>query len=128
MFFLDGGYCPYLSPSVLVWFWECPNSSPTQRDKGIAMLTVVRNADQSDNDNGRREYRAGISASFIERGHPGYVSIAFKTNPDGYRKQFYRVKIAPSDFETVAREMLKADPKSAIRAFGAAMRDFQTEP
>ncbi|MEA2891453.1 MAG: hypothetical protein QOI05_2246 [Bradyrhizobium sp.] len=89
------------------------------------MLTVRRSGYRDDSYWTRKEYKAGIGADFLEEGKPGRVRIAFATNPEGLRKQSYSVTIRPDDFETVAREMMKADPEKAIRAFGAAMQDFE---
>jgi hypothetical protein len=89
------------------------------------MLSVRRSGYQNDSYWTRKQYKAGIGADFFEEGKPGYVRIAFATNPEGLRKQSYSVAILPDNFETVAREMVKADPEKAIRAFGAAMLDFE---
>jgi hypothetical protein len=89
------------------------------------MLTVRRSGYQSDSFWGGKEYKAGIVADFNDNGHPGWLRIAFATNPEGIRKQAYEVTIRSSDFETVAREMLRADPEKAIKAFGAAMQTLK---
>jgi hypothetical protein len=93
------------------------------------MLTVLRDGYQNAGGHTptRKEYQAGIGAEFYRRGEPGTVAIVFSTNPQGDRRSAFRIYIDPQDFEIVAREMLKADPKQAIRAFGAAMQDFEAE-
>lgn len=87
------------------------------------MLNVLR-SDQNDTYRTRKHYKAGLKADQIGEG-PGWITINFATNPGGQRQQCYQLAIMPNDFETVAREMLKADPEKAIRAFGAAMKDFE---
>ncbi|MGJ4883031.1 hypothetical protein [Bradyrhizobium sp. HKCCYLRH1065] len=72
----------------------------------------------------RKEYQAGVRAEFFQTGAAGTVVIGFATNPDGERRQSYRVYVTPSDFEEIVREMMKADPKQTIRAFGVALKDF----
>jgi hypothetical protein len=88
------------------------------------MLNVLR-SDQNDTYRTRKTYKAGLRAELNNDQRPGWIRISFATNPDGLRQQCYQVAIVPNDFETVAREMLKADPEKAIKAFGAAMQDFE---
>lgn len=88
------------------------------------MLDVLR-SDQNDTYRARRNYKAGFRADRDEAGRPGWVRISFATNPDGLRQQRYQLSVRPNDFEAFAREMLKADPERAIKAFGAAMQDFE---
>lgn len=83
------------------------------------MLDVLRN-DQNDTYRTRKHYKAGLCAD------TGWIRISFATNPGGLRQQCYQVAILPSDFEAVAREMLRADPEKAIKAFGAAMQNFES--
>jgi hypothetical protein len=91
------------------------------------MLDVLR-SDQNDTYRTRKHYKAGFAADGIGEGR-GWIRIAFATNPGGRRQQCYQLAILPNDFEAVAREMLKADPEKAIKAFGAAMQDFEaSEP
>ena len=53
------------------------------------------------------------------------VCIQFDTNPGGQRRASYRISIHSGRFEELTRLMMKADPQAAIRAFGAAMQDFE---
>ena len=88
------------------------------------MLSAHR-SDRNDTYETRKTYQAGLRAEHNDDGRPGWIRISFATNPEGVRQQVYEVRIRPDYFETVAREMLRADPEKAIRAFGAAMHDFE---
>ena len=90
------------------------------------MLTVTRDGYEAAGGSTptRKEYEASVKALFFTRNSPGIVAISFVTNREGSRKTAFQVHIDGSDFEEVAREMMKANPAAAIRAFGAAMADF----
>jgi hypothetical protein len=88
------------------------------------MLSAHRR-DQNDTYQTRKTYKAGVCAELNDDGRPGWLRFSFATNPDGARQQCYEVRVRPVDFETVAKEMLRADPEKAIRAFGVAMQDFE---
>jgi hypothetical protein len=92
--------------------------------KRMTMLNVLR-SDQNDTYRTRKHYKAGLQADVMEEGRPGWIRISFATNPGGLRQQCYQLAIVPNDFEMVAHEMLRADPEKAIKAFGAAMQDFE---
>ena len=88
-------------------------------------MLEVRRSQENDTFETRKHYKAGFCADFSGDGKHGWIRISFATNPDGRIQQRYQVVISPKDFEDVAREMLRADPEKAIRAFGAAMQDFE---
>jgi hypothetical protein len=90
------------------------------------MLTVIRNGYRSETHRTREEYQAGVGAEFpLHVGEDGYVEIAFSTNPEGDRRQTYVVHLTANNFAEVAREMFRANPAEAIKAFGAAMQEFK---
>src|SRR5262245_21789159 len=72
-----------------------------------------------------KEYRAGLRAVRDGNGciEWGYLDIAFATNPRGLNKSMFNVKILASDFEALAKEMMKADPHAAIKAFAVAINE-----
>jgi hypothetical protein len=88
-------------------------------------MASAHRSDQNDTYRTRKTYKAGLRAELNDEGRPGWIRISFATNPDGGRHQNYEVRVRPDDFEIVAKEMLRADPEKAIRAFGAAMQDFE---
>ncbi len=45
----------------------------------------------------------------------------------GEKTEGLKIVIEPGAFADLAREMMKADPQQAIRAFGNALQDFQIE-
>jgi hypothetical protein len=75
---------------------------------------------------------------FVERTFDAYIGpvrfpddsralrIAFATNPGG-QGSLFNGYIMSRDFGDLAKEMLEADPESAIRAFGAALQEFGVE-
>jgi len=65
-----------------------------------------------------------VGTEFYRRGEPGTVVIVFATNPEGKRRQAFRISVDPSNFAVVAWEILKADPVQANKAFGTAMQVF----
>jgi flagellar basal body rod protein FlgC len=85
----------------------------------------------------RREPKAEHSY-FAEKNFDGYICavkitedhrglrIAFETNPGG-QGSLFNGYIVSRDFVNLAKEMLRADPESAIRAFGAALQEFGAE-
>ena len=54
---------------------------------------------------------------------PGYLKFGFTTNPDGDKQSTFHVRVDTDEFEYVAKEMMKADPQAAIKAFAAAIHD-----
>lgn len=93
------------------------------------MLTapVVRRG-QCDINSAPTEFVAGIHAEFIKAGAPGFLVIGFATDPAGEKRQSYMISVMPEDFAALAKEMMRADPASTIRAFGTAVQDFRDLP
>jgi hypothetical protein len=60
----------------------------------------------------------------------GYLEAGFSTNREGQKKSTFNMAIYARDFETLALEMVKANPEAAIKAFGVAMQaaQFPSEP
>jgi hypothetical protein len=85
----------------------------------------------------RREPKSEHSY-FAEKNFDGYVAsakitenhkclkIGFATNPGG-QGSLFSAYIMSTDFGDLAKEMLRADPESAIRAFGAALQEYGVE-
>jgi hypothetical protein len=71
-----------------------------------------------------------------EDGHPGKLlgvreiegGLEISVFTNGARSQGYRSVIPSRDFETLAKEMVKANPEVAVKAFGAAMQDAKFPP
>lgn len=50
------------------------------------------------------------------------LQIDFEDNPGG-KGSYFNAYILSGDFGQLAREMLKADPQAAVRAFGTALQE-----
>jgi hypothetical protein len=75
-----------------------------------------------------KDYEAGWGAGQANADWSGAVWIAFRTNPDGLRRQCYNVSISGNEFTELAQLMMKANPTAAIKAFGAAMQETPDIP
>jgi hypothetical protein len=65
---------------------------------------------------------------FAEKSYDGHMRICcVSANPDGVRRSTFGAGIGPNQFEELARLMVEVDPRAAIRAFGAGMRDVEVE-
>jgi hypothetical protein len=85
----------------------------------------------------RREPKSDHSI-FAKKDFDGYLSpvkfnedckglqIGFETNPGG-QGSFFKGYILSADFGDLAKELLRADPEAAIRAFGAALQEYGAE-
>ena len=64
---------------------------------------------------------------FAEKSYDGHIRIwCVSTNPDGVRGYVW-CGMRANQFEELARLMVEVDPRAAIRAFGAGMRDVEIE-
>ena len=65
---------------------------------------------------------------FAEKSYDAHIRIwCVSINPDGVRRSTFGAGIGPNQFEELARLMVEVDPRAAIRAFGAGMRDVEIE-
>src|SRR5437762_8362370 len=84
-------------------------------------LDFTRTPESSDSYFAEKTFRGGLQAVRWDGDYWG-IQINFSTNPTGRNHSNFRAVINPKQFEELARIMMEADPRAAIRAFGAAMQ------
>jgi hypothetical protein len=83
-------------------------------------LTVVAQpANAMNGERYRRKYNAVLS-TIIDPGHD-YLHLRFVDRGS----TAFTIGIMPAQFEALAKEMVKAQPEAAVKAFGAAMQGVQ---
>jgi hypothetical protein len=86
---------------------------PSKLDEEHAMAVEILRVTESGNPK-----PVGKGVIFVE-----YNDLAIQfSEPRGYGDTVFSAVIKPDQFETLARAMLRAHPKEAIRAFGEALR------
>jgi hypothetical protein len=82
-------------------------------------LTVIRSPSRPHSVMAEKDYDAYLSVTEPGR---GILEIRFDTNPEGQNLSSFRIPIGIDLWEDLAKEMMKANPGVAIKAFGAALQ------